>query len=435
MALRMLILSAMLAAPAGAEGFRSFDGHGGPVMGVAVSPDGTRALTASFDYSVGLWEIGRDTPPRWLEGHAAAVNALAFLGTDRAVSAGDDFDILIWDLASARVLHRLGGHKGKVMTARPSPDGSMIASASWDGTVRLWDAETGTSLAVLGDHDGPVNDVAWAAGGAQIYSAGYDGKIVLWDVKHRTAVRRIVRHGFGINVLALDEGAGWLAFGTVDGGTVVVAPDTGAVLADLTAGRRPILALARSPDGSRLAIGDGEGYIMVVDTADWSVAHDFRAAVNGPIWALAFAGDGAGILAGGIDDRAFLWPLDTDDDPAPMAQTRRGFHTAPGEVSNGERQFLRKCSVCHTLAPDGGRRAGPSLHGLFGRRAGTYPGYSYSAALADSSIVWSDATIDKLFEIGPDHVTPGSKMPMQKITAPEDRADLIAFLKRETAPD
>ncbi|MEX5727182.1 cytochrome c [Rhodovulum iodosum] len=435
MGARALILSLAMALPAGAEGFRTFDGHGGPVMGLAVSADGSRALTASFDYSVGLWDVARQTPPRWLEGHNAAVNSVAFMAGGRAVSAGDDFDVLIWDLATARVLARLTGHAGKVMSARPSPDGTLIASASWDGTIRLWDVASGTERAVLRGHDGPVNDVAWAAGGTRLYSAGYDGTVVLWDVAERAALRRVASHAFGVNVLAIDESAGWLAYGALDGGTRVIDLDTGAELADLTAERRPILALARAPGGRRIAVGDGQGYIMVVDTSDWTIERDFRAAANGPVWALAFTGDGAAVIAGGIADQAYLWPLDGADNAPRMAEIRRRFHTAPGEVSNGERQFLRKCSVCHTLGPDGGRRAGPSLYGLFGRPAGTLPGYSYSPALENSDIIWSSSTIDKLFEIGPDHVTPGSKMPMQKIVSPADRADLIAFLKRETATE
>ena len=93
---------------------------------------------------------------------------------------------------------------------------------------------------------------------------------------------------------------------------------------------------------------------------------------------------------------------------------------------------MRKCSICHSLTDDASRKAGPSLHGLFGRPAGTLPGYRYSPTLSGSDIVWNDATIDALFDIGPDHYIPDSKMPMQRITRAEDRADLIEFLKRET---
>lgn len=390
-------------------------------MDVAV--EGDLVLTASFDYSVGLWRDGR---PTWLEGHRAAVNTVTFLPGGRAASGGDDFAIVIWDLESGEALRRLVGHQGKVMDLAASPDGSILASAGWDGTVRLWDLAGGVQIAAMDDHDGAVNAVVWS--GDTLFSGAADGTIVARE-RGGTPIRTLVRHGFGINRILV--GDGWLAYGAVDGGTRVVDIATGAEVADLSAGRRPILALTGTAD--LLAVGDGEGHILVVETGDWSVLRDFRAAVHGPIWALAFTSDGRSLIAGGIDDAAAIWPM-SGGGPVLAAQ-ERAFHADPEQVSNGERQFLRKCSVCHTLTPDGGRRAGPSLHGLFGREAGSVDGYPYSPALADSDIVWTDETIDRLFSLGPDHYTPGSKMPMQRIASPEDRADLIAFLRRETTAE
>ena len=67
------------------------------------------------------------------------------------------------------------------------------------------------------------------------------------------------------------------------------------------------------------------------------------------------------------------------------------------------------------------------------RPAGAVEGYRYSEALSALDLVWTEETIDALFDIGPDHYIAGMKMPMQQIARPEDRADLIDFLKRETA--
>ena len=61
--------------------------------------------------------------------------------------------------------------------------------------------------------------------------------------------------------------------------------------------------------------------------------------------------------------------------------------------------------------------------------------YRYSETLTGSDIVWGDETIDALFDQGPDHYIPGSKMPMQVIAKPQDRADLIAFLRAATMED
>ena len=116
----------------------------------------------------------------------------------------------------------------------------------------------------------------------------------------------------------------------------------------------------------------------------------------------------------------------------PMATENRSFLEDPSGLSNGERQFKRKCSICHSLTASSARRAGPTLQGLFGRRAGTVRDYSYSDTLDGSDIIWSAATIDSLFDEGPDHFIPGTKMPMQRIAGAEDRQDLIDYLQRAT---
>jgi cytochrome c len=100
----------------------------------------------------------------------------------------------------------------------------------------------------------------------------------------------------------------------------------------------------------------------------------------------------------------------------------------PGDAAKGEALF-RACAVCHTLTPDGGRRAGPTLWRVFGRKAGAVEGYRYSPALKDSGIVWTEETVARLFEVGPDVMAPGSRMPLQTIGDAQQRADLVAYLR------
>lgn len=427
--LPIVALALWAAGPARADGgYARLEGHGGPVMDAAISPGGSHALTASFDNSVGYWALD-DPEPRWLDGHEAAVNTAIFIGEDRALSAGDDYDAILWDLSSSELLHRLEGHTSKILGVAAS--GTLAATASWDRTIGLWDLQTGARVGTLEGHRGPVQAVVFSGDGKRLYSASTDGTIRLWDVEAQEFKRVEASHGFGVNKLALNEAAGWLAYGALDGGVRILDLDSGEEVADVTSGRRPVLALTLSPDGTRLAIGDGEGFIHIIDTADWSTVRDFRAVPRGPVWALAFDGTER-ILAGTINDHADLWPIATVASVEEDAGALRSFQRDPATMSNGERQFARKCSICHTLTLDGGRRAGPSLHGVFGRRAGSLDGYIYSDALTGSDLVWSAETLDKLFDLGPDHYTPGSKMPMQRIVRAEDRADLIAYLKQAT---
>ena len=423
--LAILLLLPSAGAPAG--DFFKLAGHGGPVRGIDVSPDGRRVLTASFDYSVGLWQEGA---PVWLEAHDAAVNAVRFIDAARAVSAGDDNAVRLWDLERG-VSERLGSHRAKVVSLALSPDRSLVASASWDGRIGLWPVSGGEARFLEG-HSAGVNDVAFSADGSRLYSGSTDGTIRVWDRARGVQTRHILKGRFGINTLALDEEAGWLAYGGVDGSTRILDLESAREIADFTLQRRPILAMAFDAEGDRLAVGDGEGFIKVIDSRGWTVLRDFRAALRGPVWALAFSADGEDILAGGIDDALYSWPVAALGAGGLMGGGERSFLRDPASMGNGERQFQRKCSICHTLGPEGLRRAGPTLFGIFGRPAGGVSDYKYSRTLREAEFVWNEHTIDRLFDEGPDRFVPGTKMPMQRIAKPADRDDLIAFLKHAT---
>ena len=402
-----------------AQDFTTLKGHGGPIMGIAVSPEG-RVATASFDNSVGLWEA---RVPTWLEGHDAAVVTVRW-DAATLLSGGDDFTVRRWSIASGAA-EVIGRHKGKV--ADIAADGSgRVASASWDGSIGLWPEGR-----MLKGHGAGVNAVLFGPDDT-LYSASADGSIRIWDLAAGREDQRLVSHGFGVNRIVLDADAGWLAYGAVDGGTRVVDARSGAPIADFTLDRRPILAMAYHRDSGQLAVGDGQGYIMVLDTRDWRITRDFRATRQGPVWALAFSVDGSVIHAGGLDDVVYAWPVALLDAFDPVGGEPRSFLRAADTMPNGERQFMRKCSICHALEPGPSRKAGPTLFGLFGRRAGTVDGYSYSPTLNGAQIVWTEETVDALFDQGPDHYIPGSKMPMQVIAGDGDRADLIAFLKTAT---
>lgn len=419
--MRAVVLALSLVATvasAGDDDFLSLKGHGGPVMALAVDPSGDgRLASASFDNAAALWAEGG---PKWLERHDAAVTALAFGGNGDLFSAGDDFVIWHW---SDKPPVELGRHKGKIRALSVSPDGRTLAAGSWDGTVGLWSL-TGDAVQMVAVGAG-VNDVAFDTQGV-LFAATMDGRILRFD---GDTPRVLAEQGFGVNRLAVHDG--WLAYGAVDGATRVIDTETGAQIADFTLDRRPILALAYHPPTGQLAVGDGQGYIMIVDTEEWRIARDFRAMREGPVWALAFDRAGARLWAGGLDAVIYGWPVALLGEFDPVGDSR-AFLTAPEEVGNGERQFLRKCSICHALSDDGTRKAGPHLAGIFGRPAGSLKGYRYSETLDQATIIWNDDSIDALFDLGPDHYIPGSKMPMQRITGAQDRADLIAYLKQAT---
>ncbi|BEV47453.1 cytochrome c family protein [Afipia carboxidovorans] len=103
-----------------------------------------------------------------------------------------------------------------------------------------------------------------------------------------------------------------------------------------------------------------------------------------------------------------------------------------GDVTRGQQDF-RACAACHSLEPDR-NMTGPSLAGLWGRKAGTLPSFDrYSDALKSSGIVWNDDTLDRWIA-DPQRIVPDNDMPFEGIKESGARADLLAFLKEATKP-
>lgn len=100
-----------------------------------------------------------------------------------------------------------------------------------------------------------------------------------------------------------------------------------------------------------------------------------------------------------------------------------------GDAARGEQAYEARCGGCHALAAD---RVGPRHAGLIGRRAGSAPDFDYSPALRASTLVW-DAPLLTRWLADPEAVVPGQRMGYRLGDA-QLRADIVAFLVRETGP-
>jgi len=101
---------------------------------------------------------------------------------------------------------------------------------------------------------------------------------------------------------------------------------------------------------------------------------------------------------------------------------------AAGDPKAGEAVYSR-CLGCHALEYN---RTGPKHCGLLGRRAGTVPGFDYSPAMKRSKLVWSEKTLER-FLADPPATVPGTTMTYAGVPDAKERADLIAYLKRQGA--
>jgi cytochrome c len=423
-----LSMAALLALAVPGPAHADLRGHGGPVRALAVAPDGRVAISGGFDQSAILWSLERETAIEVLRFHDGAVNAVAALPDGRFVTGGEDGRVAIWQRGKTAPVQVIAGHAGPVAGLALAPDGRSIASASWDRTVRVTPLAGGAPR-VLEGHDGNVNGVAFLPDGSSVVSAGYDATLRIWplDAAGPPLVRRTATPLLAVAVAPDGE----IAAAGADGLIHRFGPD-GAPRGEIASNVMPVTAIAITRDGRTIAAGGIAGRIAVIERASATVLREI-ASPGGPVWSLAFTPDGHSLLSGSADRLVRQWDPDSG---APIGRVAPAAASEPGEAGADARgaQVFGACTACHTLSPDGGNRAGPTLHGVFGRRIATAPGYNYSEALRRMDIVWTPATISRLFEIGPDRYTPGTKMPDQTIGDPEDRAALIRFLEHATAP-
>ena len=400
-------------------------GHGGPVRSIAISTDGKNILSGSFDTAAIRWSLASGSAEQVLRFHADAVNAVAFLADGRMVTAGADAKIALWTARRPQPDQVLEGHTAPIVSLAISPDGATLVSASWDGTARLWPLRGG-SARVLEGHAQNVNGVAFMPDGKSVVSVGYDLTVRIWPLSD--APPDVITLPSPLNAVAVAPD-GEIVTGGADGKLRFLSPGNREV-DEVQAGTTPIIALAISPDGRRVAAAGIGGTVNLIDRR----TRNLVSALVGPglpVWSVAFMPDGETLFTGGADATIRRWNAQTGN---PVGSPQPGTPTDPLAAYNGERgaEVFRACIACHTLSEKDGVRAGPTLAGIFGRKIASLPGYRFSDALTKMDIVWTPETVSRLFEVGPNAYTPGTKMPEQRIGSAEDRKALIDFLGRVT---
>jgi cytochrome c len=401
-------------------------GHGGPVRAIAISGDGNSVLSGSFDTAAIRWSLRSESAEQVLRFHSDAVNAVAFLRDERMATAGADAKIAIWTPGRQQPDRVFEGHAAPIVSLAVSPDGARLASASWDHTVRIWSLGDGAQQ-VLEGHAQNVNGVAFTPDGRSLISVGYDRELRIWPLVGGTP--SIITLASPLNAVAV-AADGEIVTGGADGKLHFLTKE-GQESGEVQAGQTPIVALAISPDGTLIAAAGIGGVVAIIDRTARSIA---RTLVDpgSPVWSVAFLPDNATLLTGGADGKIRRWNARTGD---PIGSSLQATSRDPLAAYTGDHgaDVFRACVACHTLSAKDAQRAGPTLAGLYGRRIASLPGYRFSDALKGMSIVWTPETVSKLFELGPNTYTPGTKMPEQRIGSAEDRKALTDFLGRATS--
>jgi len=290
---------------------RTFTGHTSFVYACAFSPDGSRIVSASSDYTLKLWDTETGEEIFNLLGHTSNVGACAFSPNGkRIVSASHDNTLKMWDVETGEEICSLKGHTGSVGACIFSPDGSRIVSASDDKTLKIWDVETGEEICTLIGHDDSIVNCAFCPDGKSILSASWDQTLKLWDAETGEKIFTFQGHTWHVNTCNYSPDGSRIVSGSRDTTLKLWDTKTGEEICTLKGHDNNIVNCAFSPDGKRIISASDDNTLKLWDTETGEDICSLKGHTE-RVEDCAFSPNGKLIVSASEDETLRLWDGDT----------------------------------------------------------------------------------------------------------------------------
>jgi hypothetical protein len=183
----------------------TLEGHSDAVMGVAISPDGRTVVSGSYDYTLRSWDIESGEQLSTFEGHSSRISVWAVCIThkgDKVVSGENDGQLRIWNIFDGKCLDVIEAHNDRIYGIAVTTDDSHVIASCDDGSVKIWNLSTAAHRTFKG-HDQEVCDVTVTPDGKTVVSSSDDKTIKLWNLESGLCVATLQGHTHAVTGLAI----------------------------------------------------------------------------------------------------------------------------------------------------------------------------------------------------------------------------------------
>ena len=297
-------------APPGGPLLRTFEGHTSWVHGVALTSDGRRAVSASWDGTLRVWDLESGRTVRTIEAHSNWINGVALTPDNgRAISASADRTLRVWDLESGELVRSLEGHADRVNAVAVIPGCNHAISASSDGTLRVWDLQSGQSLLTLEGHSATVNAVAVTPDGQTAVSASSDRTLRVWNLRSGQSLRILRGHLDWVNSVVTTQDGMRAVSGSADHTLRIWELESGQSLRTLEGHSNRVNAVVLVPDGCRAISGSADHTLRLWDLERGRLLRTLEGHTDW-VTTVAVMPDARRAISGSADRTLRIWDLE-----------------------------------------------------------------------------------------------------------------------------
>ena len=284
-------------------------GHPNWIQTVALSSDGTRAISGSSDNNLRVWEVDSGRCISVLEGHTATVFCVSLSGDGkRAISASDDKTLRVWDIERGCCIKVLKGHSARVWSVTLSLNGQRAISASDDKTLRVWDVENGHCIGILEEHSGSVLCVSISSDGNQAVSCSSDKTLRVWNVESLRCIKILSTHNTNLLCISLNSDGSRAVSGSSNKTLQIWDIKRGCCVKILEGHSYSVLSVALSADGM-LAVSASDDQTIRVWNLNLGLCTCVLSGHTDSVMSVALSSDGSRALSGSNDKMVRLWDL------------------------------------------------------------------------------------------------------------------------------
>ncbi len=246
-----------------------------------------------------------------LMGHTSGIPAVAFSPDGSMLATGSwDGMIRLWPVGQTESSAVLDGHGDKVFSVAWSPDGTALASGAADGQIILWNVESGEQIRAFEGHTDGVPSLAFSPDGDRLISASNDGTLRGWDIEQGDSL--LILEGHTDKVRSVDWSADgvMIVSGSTDSRVIIWDADSGEVVRTLNDFDQQVVGVAFSPDGSQVAAATMNGLLNVWDVESGSLLHELSSIIEGlggTLFGVKWSPDGTMLATPSWDGTIILW--------------------------------------------------------------------------------------------------------------------------------